>query len=495
MNRVLTCVRVFCIPHFVMKKCSNDLLSGLVASLVGCVMVAGFGSAAAGDGDPFSETGKNEEREQGNPAIRALQQKIDKLGKRLKGMGVHPEPDGSCSCTIDPEKARDLSALEGLPIKSISIMGGNIDLFRGEVMDLEPLSGLPLESLHVWKTPLKLIPVFKARRLNSLLIMGAEVSDASPLRHQPLTELELWCTSVSDISPLKGMRLKVLNIQTGGSAVVSDLTPLEGMKLESLKFNEDCVTKGMEIVRGMTTLREINQMKPEDFWKQYDAKAGAREILAKTGLEFTSVSIAEDGGYYLCYQGDDVARLAALQGLPVEELRIEASKIPDLSHLRRLPVIGLSIDSKAEVDLSLLEKSPVKRLNLKCGGPVDLSPLRKTSIESLGLECDERVDLSPLRDMKLKWLSLRCRKVEDLAALRGMKLESLSLHGSGVTDLGSLAGVTVESLFLDPKRTTKGLEALRSLKSLKDINSSEVENFFTTVVDPFETSDEGDESR
>lgn len=85
--------------------------------------------------------------------------------------------------------------------------------------------------------------------------------------------------------------------------------------------------------------------------------------------------------------------------------------------------------------------------------------------------------------------------MEELSAPQGMKLESLSLHGSGVTALGSLEGVSVESLYLDPKRTAKGLEVLRSMKSLKRINSSDVENFFSPVVDPFETSDRGGYSR
>lgn len=480
-------------PALAMKGCFNDLTRCLVAPITGWVMASAFCIAASGD--PFADAGNNEEREQNNPTVRALQEKIDKLGKRLKGIGVCPEPDGSCSCTIDPEEARDLSALEGLPIKSISIMGGNIDLFRGEMFDLEPLSGLPLESLSVWKTPLKSIPVFKAKRLNSLLIMGADIFDIAPLRNQPLTDLELWYTNVSDISPLKGMRLKVLHIQGNDGSGVSDLTPLDGMDIESLKFDEDCVTKGIEIVRRMKTLKEINRKDPKEFWKGYEAKAGAREKLAKTGLKFTHVSIAEDGGYYLCYQGDDVAALGALKELPLKQLSIMTSMVPDLSHLGHLPGIGLSIDSKAGVDLSLLKKSPVRRLHLKCGGPLDLSPLRETSIESLSLECDGQVDLAPLRDMKLKWLSLRCRKVEDLSALRGMKLESLSLHGSGVTDLGSLEGVSAESLYLDPKRTTKGLEVLRSMKSLKRINSSEVENFFSPVVDPFETFEGGGYSR
>lgn len=468
---------------------SYHLMRCLLAPLAGWVMLSDCCIAAPGGEDHLTETGGNEGREQETPEVRALQEKIDKLGKRLKGLGVSPKPDGSCSCRIDPEKARDLSALQELPINSIKIMGGNIDLYRGEVMDLSQLSGLPLESLFVWKTPLNSIPVFTARRLKKLLIMGAEISDISPLRDQPLTELELWCTNVADISPLKGMRLKVLNIESEGSSEVCDLTPLEGMELESLRFDEDCVTKGMDTVRSMNTLKEINQKDPKEFWKEYDAKAGAREKLAKTGLSFARVSIDEDGGFYLGYQGD-VAGLGALQGLLVKDLSISASEVPDLSHLTGLPEIGLLIKSKEKVDLSLLKKSQIKYLSLQCGGPLDLSPLRETSIKSLGIKCDDPVDLAPIRDMKLSSLSLRCRMVENLSPLRGMKLKSLSLHGSGVTDLGSLEGVSVEIIHFDPKRTTKGLEILRSLKSLKSVNSLEAEDFFSRAEDPINDSDE-----
>ena len=138
------------------------------------------------------------------------------------------------------------------------------------------------------KVPLNDLSALEFTRLKKLLIMGAGVTDISPLKHLPLTDLELWCTDVSDISPLKGMHLKRLNIETSESSRVTDLSPLKGMELESLQFLANGVTKGIGIVRRMKSLKEINRMKPEEFWKEYDADAPAREMVAKAGLDLAT---------------------------------------------------------------------------------------------------------------------------------------------------------------------------------------------------------------
>jgi len=145
---------------------------------------------------------------------------------------------------------------------------------------------------------------------------GSRVTDISRLKHLPLTDLELWCTDVSDISPLKGMHLKRLNIETSESARLRSF-PVEGMELESLQFLANGVTKGIGIVRRMKSLKEINRMKPEEFWKEYDADAPAREMVAKAGLKFTRLDAGTDGELSLWFPWDDLTDLAPLKGLPV----------------------------------------------------------------------------------------------------------------------------------------------------------------------------------
>jgi len=57
---------------------------------------------------------------------------------------------------------------------------------------------------------------------------------------------------------------------------VSDLGPLEGMNLDSFSFTPRSITRGIEIARGMKSIRRIGDdtsrlLKPEEFWKRYDA--------------------------------------------------------------------------------------------------------------------------------------------------------------------------------------------------------------------------------
>jgi hypothetical protein len=61
---------------------------------------------------------------------------------------------------------------------------------------------------------------------------------------------------------------------------VTDLTPLKGRNLTRLIFTPENITKGIEIVRDMESLRELDTsfegdtptaMRPADFWSQYDA--------------------------------------------------------------------------------------------------------------------------------------------------------------------------------------------------------------------------------
>jgi len=43
------------------------------------------------------------------------------------------------------------------------------------------------------------------------------------------------------------------------------------MPLETITFAPKNITKGIEVLRQMRTLKYIYYMKPEEFWKKYDA--------------------------------------------------------------------------------------------------------------------------------------------------------------------------------------------------------------------------------
>jgi hypothetical protein len=76
------------------------------------------------------------------------------------------------------------------------------------------------------------------------------------------------------LSPLKGMPLESLILT---ASYVTDLSPLEGMNLNHFSFTPQNITKGIDVVRRMRSLKIIDgpiygkQFSPDEFWKKYDA--------------------------------------------------------------------------------------------------------------------------------------------------------------------------------------------------------------------------------
>jgi len=240
----------------------------------------------------------------------------------LKGM---PLKELNCVGT----KVSDLGPLKGMPLKALYIRSieltdltplrgmslERLDIFRTRVKDLTPLRGMPLKFLKANDTGITDLTPLKGMPLADLQITYTKVSDLGPLRGMPLTRLQCDNTTVSDLGPLKGMPLKELEIRKTrvkdlgplkglpltllninatrvvdlrplkgmglnelniDETRVTDLTPLEGMPLKRFCFTPKNITKGIDIVRGMNSIREIAlkgkpHMTPEEFWKKYDA--------------------------------------------------------------------------------------------------------------------------------------------------------------------------------------------------------------------------------
>ena len=86
----------------------------------------------------------------------------------------------------------------------------------------------------------------------------------------------LWLdrTQVGDagLAQFKGMPLRALSIDNTG---ITDLTPLQGMPLEEIRLTPKNITRGLDIVRDMKSLKTIGiawqQTWPAaEFWERYD---------------------------------------------------------------------------------------------------------------------------------------------------------------------------------------------------------------------------------
>lgn len=184
----------------------------------------------------------------------------------------------------------DITVLKGMPLEELYLESTN-------VTDISPLAGMPLEKLYLNHTKVSDLTPLAGMQFDELNLFGTEVTDLSPLRNvevntlwlretgvesiaplagHSLVSLDIEQTAVSDLSPLTEMTsLQRLNIANTG---VTDVTPLAGLPLSRLIFTPSRIEKGLEAVRRMQTLaeldvtfREPSRLSPREFWQQYDA--------------------------------------------------------------------------------------------------------------------------------------------------------------------------------------------------------------------------------
>jgi serine/threonine protein kinase/HEAT repeat protein len=169
------------------------------------------------------------------------------------------------------DRVRDLTPLQGMKLTHLTLNGCN------QVRDLTPLLGMPLTLLDLANCgSLRDLTLLQGKKLTWLRLWGhGQVQDLTLLRGMPLTCLDLFgCGQVRDLTPLQGMKLTLLNLW--GCDQVHDLTPLRGMSLESIYFTPKNITKGIEVIRGMKSVKKIGihfgekEFSVEEFWKRYD---------------------------------------------------------------------------------------------------------------------------------------------------------------------------------------------------------------------------------
>jgi hypothetical protein len=115
------------------------------------------------------------------------------------------------------------------------------------------------------------------KNLTGLSVIGTQVGDAGLVHFQDckaLTNLYLAGTKVSDagLAQFKGMPLTVLLIE---NTDITDLNPLQRMPLEEIHLTPKNITKGLDILREMKSLKTIgiswDQAWPAaEFWNRYD---------------------------------------------------------------------------------------------------------------------------------------------------------------------------------------------------------------------------------
>jgi hypothetical protein len=166
---------------------------------------------------------------------------------------------------------RNCKDLRYLYLSSTKVTDAGLAHFK----DCENLTDLWLSDTQIGDASMVHFQDCKALRV--LNLAGTEVSDTG-LAHfkncKALKSLYLDRMQVGDagLAHFKGKPLTVLVIFNTG---ITDLTPLQGMPLEEIRLTPKNITRGMDVLRGMKSLKRIGiageQAWPAaEFWQRYD---------------------------------------------------------------------------------------------------------------------------------------------------------------------------------------------------------------------------------
>jgi serine/threonine protein kinase len=181
--------------------------------------------------------------------------------------------------------------------------------------------------------------------------------------------------------------------------------------------------------------------------------------------------------------GQKLTDLTPLSGLRLECLYCNDNPITDISPLKNLPLKELYFSNSTLEDISVLKGMKLEVLFLALEKLKEISALSGMPLRRLGIDGTQVADLSPLKGMPLQDLNCRSTLVSDLSPLRGMPLTYLDCCPSQVSDLSPLAGMKLINFRFVPKNITKGMDAIRQMKSFQVIGTgwSEEEQFSPEV--------------
>lgn len=181
--------------------------------------------------------------------------------------GPPPEP----LTVVIHGSARDLSALRGLPVASLSATSC-------AELDWETIQSLPLTRLDLTGSTFDALPpnARNFQRLLELDLSGTSVESIEFIRTMPQLEaLDLADSSVGSVAPLAACRrLRRLDL---GAINPAGLTTLALVPLESLTLDPDLIddAAGLSTLRSHRTLRQIRKpgedayMRAADFWRAH----------------------------------------------------------------------------------------------------------------------------------------------------------------------------------------------------------------------------------
>lgn len=455
--------------------------------------------------------------------VGAVIAKLKELNPNFDGKETHKISGGVVTeLTFSTVGVTDISPVKALSwLRTLYITPPALNQ-KGSLADLSPLQGMQLMWLWCFNNPIIDLSPLKGMPLTGLSFGGTRVSDLSPLTGMKLQVLSFNDTVVSELGPLEGMPLTVLWCH---NTKVTDLTPLKAMPLGEIKC-DFVAERDAAVLRGIKTLRKINDLPAATFWMRVGPVAAAtapRAPVQGTGPRTTpptastmqphtgdSVSAKEqirrfvEGMKALNPSWDGAIQKCDTEGNKVVFLAISAYGVTNLAPIRVFtklrgfectgttggpraeltdlaPLKGLKLQHfKCELtrvnDISCVEGMPMELLHCGFTEIVDASPIASLrSLESLQLHVTKVTDLSPLKGLHIRKLHIGTTAIRDLSPLRGMPLVELVVNGTKVEDLSPIESKSLKMIRCDfvPERDTKILRAMKQLETINKLSAAQ----------------------
>lgn len=170
----------------------------------------------------------------------------------------------------------------------------------------------------------------------------------------------------------------------------------------------------------------------------------------------------------------------------VVSLTITVDQVTDLSPvqalkgLKKLWCVGSSPGLGKVFDLAALQGLPLEDLNCGWTAVRDISPLKDLRLTHFYCSATKVTDWSPLKDMPLKTFWCDRGKLTDLSLFQSLPLEVVHCGGTEIFDLSPLKDMPLRELWCD-FRYFRDADAVRSCKSLQKINAKPIAQFWQEV--------------
>ena len=274
-----------------------------------------------------SREGGNTASPPGRTVAAVTQQTLDAALEKLRSANpggvtwktARIDPDGVVLDFTNQAVLKDISALKGLPIKSLNLRGTG-------VADLSPLANMPLERLDLWgataaQANLATLPRLPLRWLHLGGGVWPVVTDLEPLRGLPLECLNMLAVNanprINDLSPLEGMPLRTLVLNQCRD--LSELSPLAGMPLTQLDLSSNRALKELSPLRGIPLVR-LN----------LSSSRSLSDLTPLQGLPLKELNICR------C---PNITDISALKGMPLEKLNISGTGVRDYTPVADCPTL------------------------------------------------------------------------------------------------------------------------------------------------------------